>query len=42
MIKNLCAYRTVRYKGLAKNAGQVYTMFALDTLYLVRYELPTA
>ena len=41
VIKNLWGYRKVRYKGLAKNAGQVFTMFALANFYLVRYELPT-
>ena len=31
VIKNLWGYRKVRYKGLAKNAGQVYTMLPWPT-----------
>lgn len=36
VIKNLWGYRKVRYKGLRKNATQVFTLLALANLYLVR------
>jgi IS5 family transposase len=39
VVKNLWHYRKVRYKGLYKNAVQVFSLFALANLYLVRREL---
>jgi len=39
IVKYLWNYRKVRYKGLAKNAAQVFSLFALANLYLVRKEL---
>ena len=38
-VKCLWNYRKVRYKGLAKNASQVFSLFALANLYLVRKDL---
>jgi len=40
VVKHLWGYRKVRYKGLLKNASQVFSLFALANLYLVRKELP--
>lgn len=34
VIKNLFSYRKVRYKGLAKNQAQLFTLFALGNLVL--------
>ena len=39
VVKHLWGYRKVRYKGLAKNAAQVFSLFALANLYLVRRDL---
>lgn len=39
VVKNLWGYRKVRYKGIAKNAAQVFTLFALSNLYMARREL---
>jgi len=39
VIKHLWNYRKVRYKGLYKNAVQVFSLFTLANLYLVRHEL---
>jgi len=39
VVKCLWNYRKVRYRGLAKNAAQVFSLFALANLYLVRKEL---
>ena len=39
VIKHLWKYRKVRYKGLYKNAVQVFSLFTLANLYLVRREL---
>jgi IS5 family transposase len=39
VVKNLWQYRKVRYKGLYKNAVQVFSLFTLANLYLVRQEL---
>jgi len=39
VVKNLWQYRKVRYKGLYKNAAQVFSLFTLANLYLVRKEL---
>jgi IS5 family transposase len=39
VVKHLWHYQKVRYKGLFKNAAQVFSVFALANLYLVRGEL---
>ena len=39
VVKNLWRYRKVRYKGLYKNAVEVFSLFTLANLYLVRKEL---
>ena len=39
IIKHLWGYRKVRYRGLAKNAAQLFTLFALANVYLTRKEL---
>ena len=39
VVKHLWHYRKVRYKGLYKNAVQLFSLFALANLYLVRQEL---
>jgi IS5 family transposase len=39
VVKHLWHYTKVRYKGLYKNAVQVFSLFALANLYLVRREL---
>ena len=39
VVKHRRGYRKVRYKGLLKNAAQVFILFALANLYLVRKEL---
>lgn len=39
IIKNLWGYRKVRYKGLYKNASQVFTLMGLANLYMVRKKL---
>ena len=39
VIKHLWGYRKVKYKGLLKNATQVFSLFALANLYLVRKDL---
>lgn len=39
VIKHLWGYRKVRYKGLEKNAAQVFSLLALANLYLARREL---
>jgi IS5 family transposase len=39
IVKHLWGYTKVRYKGLYKNAVQVFSLFALANLYLVRHEL---
>ena len=39
VVKHLWHYHKVRYKGLFKNAAQVFSLFALANLYLVRHEL---
>lgn len=36
VIKNLFGYRKVRYKGLAKNEAQLFTLFGLANLVLAR------
>jgi IS5 family transposase len=39
VVKHLWHYQKVRYKGLFKNAAQVFSLFALANLYLVRHDL---
>ena len=39
VVKHLWHYTKVRYKGLFKNAVQVFSLFALANLYLVRRDL---
>jgi IS5 family transposase len=39
VVKHLWRYQKVRYKGLYKNAVQVFSLFALANLYLVRHDL---
>ena len=39
VIKNLWNYRKVRYKGLGKNAAQVFSLVALANLYLARHDI---
>ena len=39
IIKHLWGYSKVRYRGLAKNAAQLFTLFALANVYLARREL---
>jgi len=39
VVKHLWRYQKARYKGLFKNAAQVFSLFALANLYLVRHEL---
>lgn len=39
VVKHLWHYQKVRYKGLFKNAVQVFSLFALANFYLVRHEL---
>lgn len=39
VIKHLWGYRKVRYRGLAKNTAQLFTLFALANFHMVRREL---
>jgi IS5 family transposase len=39
VVKHLWRYQKARYKGLFKNAAQVFSLFALANLYMVRHEL---
>ena len=39
VVKHLWGYQKVRYKGLFKNAAQLFSLFALANLYLVRQDL---
>ena len=39
IVKDLWGYTKVRYKGLEKNAAQVFSLFALANLYLCRKDL---
>lgn len=39
VVKNLWGFTKVRYRGLAKNTVQLFTLFALANLYLTRYRL---
>ena len=38
-VKDLWGYTKTRYRGIEKNATQVFTLFALANLYLCRREL---
>jgi IS5 family transposase len=38
VVKHLWGYRKVRYKGLYKNAVQLFSLFMLANLYLVRHD----
>ena len=40
MVKNLSRHRKVRYRGLAKNTAQLFSLFALANLLLARRLLP--
>ncbi|AOJ76467.1 IS5 family transposase [Burkholderia ubonensis] len=42
IVKNLFRYRKVRYKGLAKNTAQLFSLFALANLVIVRNRLRSA
>ncbi|MEA9562675.1 transposase, partial [Xanthomonas campestris] len=39
VIKRQFGYTKVRYRGLAKNAAQVLTLFALSNLWMKRKQL---
>ena len=39
VIKCLWGYEKVRYRGIAKNAAQLFTLFSLANLYLLRNQL---
>ena len=39
VVKCIFGYRKVRYRGIIKNAAQIFTLFSLANLYLVRREL---
>jgi len=39
IVKDLSRHRKVRYKGLAKNAAQMHTLFALANLVIARRAL---
>ncbi len=36
VVKNLFGHRKVRYRGLAKNEAQLYTLFGLGNLLLAK------
>ena len=38
-MKNLFGLKKVRYKGLAKNTAQLYTLFALANLLIAKRKL---
>jgi IS5 family transposase len=42
VVKNLFGFRKVRYRGLAKNTAQLYTLFALANLVLAKRRLLSA
>jgi len=42
VIKNLFRHRKARYRGLAKNLAQLYSLFALANLIIVRRSLLSA
>jgi IS5 family transposase len=39
VVKHLFRHRKVRYRGLAKNLVQLYSLFGLANLYKVRHAL---
>ncbi len=39
VIKQLCGFTKLRYRGLAKNLARAQTMFALANLYQLRQKL---
>jgi IS5 family transposase len=41
VVKRQFGYAKVRYRGLAKNTAQLFTLFALSNLYLARRQLVT-
>ena len=41
VVKNLFHYKKVRYKGLAKNAAQLYSLFGLANLLMAKNRLRT-
>ena len=41
VVKNLFHYKKVRYKGLAKNAAQIYRLFGLANLLMAKNRLRT-
>ena len=40
VIKRQFGYTKVRYRGLAKNTAQLYTLFMLSNLWMVRKRCP--
>jgi IS5 family transposase len=42
VVKCQFGYRKVRYRGIAKNGAQVFALFALANLYLVRRRIASA
>lgn len=36
VVKNIWGYRKVRYRGIMKNAAQIFSLFALANLYMTR------
>ena len=38
-VKNLFRHRQTRYRGLAKNTAQLYSLFGLANLVLAKHEL---
>jgi IS5 family transposase len=39
VVKHLFRHRKVRYRGLAKNLAQLYSLFGLANLYKARHAL---
>ena len=39
VVKHLWGYRKVRYDGLVKNSGQIFTLFMLSNIYRARRSL---
>jgi transposase, IS5 family len=42
VVKRLWGHAKVRYRGLAKNTAQLFALFALSNLYMLRYRLGAA
>ncbi len=42
IIKNLFKHRKTRYRGIAKNTAQLYSLFALANLFIARRPLQSA